>query len=138
MEWEFVKLNWHLFAALVLVIVLLALEPLRARRGGVRPITADDLPRFMRDEKVVIVDVSEEKEFASSHIPKSRNVPLSRLNSDINTLKRYKSRPVVVVCRVGNRSPKAAGILKKHEFSNLRTLQGGIAAWMKENLPVET
>lgn len=135
---EFVKINWHLFVALLAIIVLLAFEPLRARRGGIRSVTADELPRVMRDEKVMILDVSEAKEYAGSHIPKARNIPLGRLESDIQTIKKFKERPVVVCCRVGNRSNKAAGILKRHGFSNIRTLNGGITAWIKENLPVET
>ena len=135
---EFVKLNWHLFAALVAIIALLAFEPLRKRQGGIRSVSADDLPRVMRDENVFVLDVSDAREYAGSHIPKARNVPLNRLETDIQTINKFKSRPVVVCCRVGNRSSKAAGILRKHGFSNIRTLQGGTAAWIKENLPVET
>jgi len=116
----------------------LALEPLRKRRGGIRPVSADDLPVVMRDEKVLILDVSEAKEYAGSHIPKARNVPISRLESDIQTLNKFKTRPIVVCCRIGNRSTKAAGILRKNGFTDIRTLQGGMAAWTKENLPVET
>lgn len=138
MDFEFVKLNWHLFVALVAIIALLAFEPLRKRHGGVRSVNADELPRLMRNEKVVIVDVSDANEFAQSHIAKARNVPISRLELDIQTLSKFKSRPVVIVCRAGNHSAKAARILKKHGFTDLRTLQGGIAAWIKENFPVET
>ncbi len=135
---EFVKTNWHLFFALAAIIALLAFEPLRKRRGGIRSVSADELPRVMRDEKIFVLDVSDAKEFAGSHIPKARNIPIGRLELDIQTINKFKSRPVVVCCRVGNRSPKAAGILKKNGFTNIRTLHGGIAAWTKENLPVET
>ena len=135
---EFVKLNWHLFVALVAIIALLAFEPLRTRQGGIRSVSADELPRIMRDEKIIILDVSDAKEYAGSHISKARNIPLNRLDSDIQTISKFKARPVVICCRVGNRSSKAARILKKHGFSNLRTLHGGMAAWTKENLPVET
>ncbi len=133
---EFVKLNWHLFAALAAIIALLAFEPLRKRRGGIRSVSADELPRVMRDENIVVLDVSEAKEFASSHIPKARNIPISRLESDIQTINKFKARPVVVCCRMGNRSAKAASVLKKNGFTDIRTLQGGMAAWTKENLPV--
>ncbi|MXW47389.1 MAG: rhodanese-like domain-containing protein [Gammaproteobacteria bacterium] len=135
---EFVKLNWHLFLALFAIIALLPFEPLRARRGGIRSVSADELPRVMRDENIVILDVSDAKEFAGSHIAKARNIPISRLDSDIQTINKFKSRPIVVCCRVGNRSAKAAGILKRNGFTNIRTLHGGMAAWTKENLPVES
>ena len=135
---EFVKLNWHLFVALIAVIGLLAFEPLRKRSGGIRSVSVDDLPRMMRDEKILVLDVSEAKEYAGSHIPKARNIPVARLESDIQTINKFKARPVVVCCRIGNRSSKAAGILKKNGFTDIRTLQGGLAAWTKENMPVET
>ncbi len=138
MDFEFIKINWHLFVALIAIIALLAFEPLRKRRGGIRSISADELPRLMRDEKIMILDVSEAKEYAGSHIPKARNIPISRLDSDIQTINKFKSRPVVVCCRVGNRSAKAAGILRKNGFTDIRTLHGGIVAWTKENLPIET
>ncbi len=137
MDFEFVKLNWHLFVALVAVIGLLAFEPLRRRSGGVRSVDVLDLPRVMKSEKAIVLDVSEPPEFKSGRIPKARNIPLSRVQADINQLSKFKSRPIVVVCRVGNRSSKAANILTKNQFSDVRTLQGGFAAWTKENLPIE-
>ncbi len=137
MDFEFVQLNWHLFVALIAVIALLAFEPLRKRRGGIRTVNVLDLPRVMKAEKALILDVSDPAEFRSGRIPKARNIPLSNVQSDINSLKKFKSRTVVVVCRMGNRSPKAAGILRKNDFSDVRTLQGGFAAWTKENFPVE-
>lgn len=134
---EFVKINWHLFVALVAVIALLAFEPLRKRSSGVATVLANDLPRVMKTEKAIVVDVSDTKEFESGRVPKARNIPLSRIEADINMLSRFKSRPIIVVDRIGNRSAKAASILKKHDFSDVRTLKGGFSAWAKENLPIE-
>ena len=133
---EFVKINWHLFVALVAVIALLAFEPLRKRSSGVATVLANDLPRVMKTEKAIVVDVSDTKEFESGRVPKARNIPLSRIEADINMLSRFKSRPIIVVDRIGNRSAKAASILKKHDFSDVRTLKGGFSAWAKENLPI--
>ncbi len=137
MDLEFVKLNWHLFAALAAIVALLAFEPLRQRAGGIGVVNAMDLPRVMRNENAVVIDVSDPKDFERGRVPKARNIPLSRISTDINVLSKFKSRPIVVVCRLGNRSQKAAGILRKNEFADVRTLRGGFAAWAKENLPIE-
>ncbi len=138
MDIEFFKLNWHLFAALAVVVALLVLDPIRKRSSGIKSVTAVELPRVMRHEKAVVVDISDPKDFNAGHIPKARNVPLSRIDNDINRLNKFKSRPIVVACRMGNRSSKAANILKKNDFSDVRVLHGGFAAWSKENLPIET
>ena len=58
MDFEFVKLNWHLFVALAAVIALLAFEPLRRRRGGISSVNVLDLPRIMKSEKAIILDLS--------------------------------------------------------------------------------
>lgn len=137
MYWEFAKLNWHLFVALIAIILLLAFEPFRQRSGGIQSIEAMDMPRVMKREKAIVVDVSDPKEYERGHIPKAKNIPLSRINTDIARLNRFKSRTVIVSCRVGNRSTKAASILKKHDFADVRTLKGGYSAWVKESLPVE-
>ncbi len=138
MELDFFKLNWHLFLALAAVVILLLLDPIRKRASGVRSVAVTELPRVMRHENAIVVDISDTKDYDAGHIPKSRNIPLGRIDADINLIKKFKSRPVVIACRMGNRSSKAAGILKKHEFSDVRVLQGGFAAWSKENLPIET
>lgn len=137
MDFEFVKLNWHLFAAVAVVIALLALEPVRKRSSGIRSVSALDLPRVMTHEKGIVVDISEPKHYTAGHIPKSRNIPLSRIDNDINTISKFKSKPVVITCPTGHRSSKAAKVLKKNDFSDIRILHGGFAAWTKENMPVE-
>ena len=137
LELEFIKLNWHLFAALAVVTALLILDPIRKRGSGVGSVSPLDLPRVMRLEKAIVVDISDPKDYEAGHVPKARNIPLSRIDSDVNRLKKFKSRPVVIACRVGNRSSKAANILRKHGFNDVRVLQGGFSAWTKENLPIE-
>ena len=137
MQLEFFKLNWHLFVALAVIILLLALDPIRKRSGGIRSINAVELPNLMSHHNAVVVDISDPADYQNGHIPNAKNIPLSRLNDDIARINKFKSRPIVVACRVGTRSSKAANILKKHQFSDIRILHGGFASWTKENLPVE-
>ena len=137
MDIEFFKLNWHLFVALSVVVALLVLDPLRKRSSGVSSVSPMDLPRVMRLEKAIVVDISDPKDYEFGHVPKARNIPLSRIDSDVNRLNKFRSRPVVIACRAGNRSSKAANILRKHGFNDVRILHGGFAAWTKENLPIE-
>ena len=54
----------------------------------------------------VIIDVRSEGEFASGHIPGSLNIPLDKINSKLNELKK-KGVPVITVCRSGARSGMA-------------------------------
>ncbi len=134
---EFVQKNWHLFVALVVIVALLFLEPIRQRIFGVRAVSAVELPRLISHESAVVVDVSESSEFQKGHIPNAINIPLGQFKDDLKKLEKHRSKPIVVTCRVGNRSARAAGILRRNEYANVFTLSGGVAAWQKENLPLE-
>jgi rhodanese-related sulfurtransferase len=47
-------------------------------------------------------------------------------------------RPVVVVCASGHRSKAAARTLGEHGFGRVYDVHGGLHAWRKRGLPVES
>ena len=65
----------------------------------------------------VLIDVRSPGEFASGHINGSVNIPLDRIGSQLQVLK--KDKPIVVFCRSGNRSKAAKGLLEQKGFSNV-------------------
>lgn len=134
---EFVQKNWHLFLALVVILALLFMEPIRQRMGGVRSVSALELPQLLSHDSAIVVDVSEAGEFKNGRVPNSVNVPLSELKDSLKKLEKHKGKPIVVACRTGNRSARAASILRRSNFENVYTLSGGVAAWQKENFPIE-
>lgn len=139
MELEFIIQNWHLFVALVVIVLLLSFDSARRRFGGVKQVTASDLPRLINHEDAVVIDVRESAEYRKGHIPGAVNVPLSQLGDDSAKLARYRKSgvPVVVACQSGTRAGRAASVLRKLEFEKVYTLSGGMGGWTKENLPVE-
>jgi rhodanese-related sulfurtransferase len=48
-----------------------------------------------------------------------------------------KDRPIVLICRSGGRSGKAAMQLAAAGFRRVASLQGGMLKWNAEQLPVE-
>ena len=136
---EFISQNWYLFIALIAILAMLALDPLRRKSSGIKPVTAVELPQLMNHEGAVVLDVGETTEFKKGHIPKALNVPISQLSNDLGRLEKYRNKgtPIVLSSRTNQQASRAAAILKKHSFSNLYTLSGGLGAWEKENLPLE-
>lgn len=100
--------------------------------------------RIAAGEDVVVLDVRTPNEFTGrmGHIPGSINVPLAELprrladgGADVEAL---KEAPVFVLCRANNRSPSAARVLRKRGFTNVQVIKGGIGAWARAKLPIET
>ena len=89
-----------------------------------RVVKAEDLDRL--EPGAVLVDVREPGEFASQRLPGSVNLPLSRLDEEAARLP--KDKPLVVLCRGGQRSAKAAQRLAALGFSDVRMLEGGLLA----------
>lgn len=85
-----------------------------------------------RSGSAVIVDVRESAEYREGHIPRAKHISLSQL---VYRLKEVpKDKTVVVVCRSGNRSSKAAELLGEAGFRNVYNLSGGMDKW---NGPVD-
>lgn len=137
MELEFVQQNIILFIALVVVIGLLLMDPIRKRISGIKDLSSSQLPRLMSDEDVVILDVSEESEFKKGHIVDAINIPMKSLAEKMDSLKKHQSKTVVVTCPTGNKANRAATDLRKAGFSKVYSLKEGIAGWVRDNMPVE-
>ena len=139
MDIAFIQQNWHLFAALAVIVALLALDPVRRRSGGIQSVSAVQLPQLMNHEGAIVLDVGEPAEFNKGHIPKAINMPVSQLKNDLGRLEKYRTKdtPIVLSSRANQHANRAAAILRKNNFSNLYTLSGGLVSWEKENLPLE-
>ena len=87
--------------------------------------------------EVTLVDVREPQEYTGElgHVPGAVLVPLAKL---AETAQLWNTdREIVLVCRSGGRSARAATELAKRGFRNLYNLRGGMIAWNAEHLPVE-
>src|SRR5580704_6633699 len=77
-----------------------------------------------------LIDVREPNEWAIGHIEGARLVPLSTFPGAIASLD--PSREIVLQCKSGGRSGKAAQALIDAGFSNVSNLAGGILRWSDE------
>lgn len=92
-------------------------------------ITADILLDWKNSNNVYLIDVREQEEFNTGHIPGAHFLPLSTFNP-----KEVKKQnlPYVFYCRSGARSHHAATLLKQlHPDWEIYNLQGGILSWQK-------
>jgi adenylyltransferase/sulfurtransferase len=81
-------------------------------------------------DRVLLVDVRDPHELEIARIPGSVNIPLGRFRDRFSELDR--DADIVVHCRSGVRSARAAKILRDAGYPRVRNLTGGILAWSEE------
>jgi len=93
--------------------------------------------QLINHKNALVLDVREQREYDAGHIVSSKLIPLGKLYDRIGELEKYRERPIVVVCRSGQRSAAACALLGKQGFTHAVNLNGGVIAWQKASLPLE-
>lgn len=133
----FVIKNWYLFVALVVVLVMLAIEPLRRIIYKLKFVSPMEAVNSINRENAVVVDVRGSAEFRTGHIVGALDIPYADLKTRAAEVDKYKTRPVIVVDRNGQGAAKAAMAFRKRGLEDVRVLAGGVAAWQRAQFPVE-
>ncbi len=83
-----------------------------------------------RGDRFVLIDVREPHEHQICNIPQARLIPLGQVAKHVNELNRADE--IVVHCKSGVRSGKAADFLRQAGFTNVLNMRGGILAWSEK------
>ncbi|MGB7208529.1 MAG: rhodanese-like domain-containing protein [Pyrinomonadaceae bacterium] len=102
----------------------------------IKEVTPDEAESAVAKAYSQFVDVRTSGEYAGGHASRAINIPLDSLGTSLDKLE--KNEPVYLICETGNRSKKAAVILKEAGFNNVINVSGGTQAWKAANLPIET
>lgn len=105
--------------------------------GGAGEVGTVEAVQLINHRDALVLDVREDSEFAAGHIPSSKHIPVGKIGERLKELEKYKGKPIVVICRSGNRSAGASSVLKNNGFTEVRNLKGGMLAWEQANLPVQ-
>ncbi len=87
------------------------------------------------NEAIVIIDVRQPEEYAEGHIPGAVLIPLGELANRLSEVPTDK--PVILVCRSGNRSVQALQLLQEAGFTNGHNMVGGMKAWVAAGYSIE-
>lgn len=108
------------------------------RLRGVNEVDTAAALQLINHKNALVLDVREQSEYDAGHVLNSRLIPLGKLKQRTGELEKHKDKPIVVVCRSGSRSATACALLGKQGFSQAYNLAGGVLAWQKAKLPLET
>ena len=121
-------------AAAILAVLTLVIE-LRERGRGSNSLAPADAVRLV-NSGAVIVDVRDTSEYNAGHIIDARNIPAKELGERADSLKKFKEKPVIVVCETGMSAGNAVKALRALGFTKVTALKGGLRSWRQENLPL--
>jgi rhodanese-related sulfurtransferase len=110
------------------------LWPNLQRRGS--KVSTLQATQLINQGKAVIIDVREPSAFAAGHLRDAKNIPLKELSNRVGELDKAKNKAVIAICQTGAQSSRAAAQLKKAGFNEAVSLDGGIAAWQAQGLPI--
>jgi rhodanese-related sulfurtransferase len=109
------------------------LQIVNESRKRVRETSVDEVKaRLDRGEKLVLVDVREESEFAKDHLPGAIHLSKGVIERDIEAKVPDVNAAVVLYCGGGYRSALAADNLQKMGYKNVLSMDGGIRAWREK------
>ncbi|HKB58569.1 MAG TPA: rhodanese-like domain-containing protein [Gallionellaceae bacterium] len=134
---QFIHDNFWLFLIAIMSGIMLLWSFVGNRLRGIREADSAAALQLINHKDAIVLDVREADEFKTGRLLNAKHIPLGKLRDRVGELERYRDKPIVVVCRSGNRSATACSLLGKEGFTQVYNLSGGIMAWQKAGLPVE-
>lgn len=106
-------------------------------KSRVKETSVDEVKRRLdRGEKLMLVDVREESEFAKDHLPGAIHLGKGVIERDIEARVPDLNAALVLYCGGGFRSALAADNLQKMGYSNVISMDGGVRGWREKNYPM--
>lgn len=106
-------------------------------RKRIRETTVDEVKqRLDRGEKLFLIDVREESEFAKDHLPGATHLGKGIIERDIEERVPDQGAELILYCGGGYRSALAADNLQKMGYRNVLSMDGGIREWREKSYPL--
>lgn len=95
--------------------------------------TPEEMAERVQQGDVHVLDVRNQSEWGSGHIPQAQHIMLGYLPKRMDELP--VDKPILLHCQSGARSAIATSLLQAHGFTNVINLAGGFDEWSKQKLP---
>lgn len=130
---EFLTQQWILVAALLAVGIMLFMHETRKSGTSLSPQQAINV---VNAQEGVFVDLRDTADFRSGHIVEAMHVPSAKLLNNTGLLEKYRNKPIVLVCKMGQSSGAVGKKLNAEGYENVNIMTGGMMEWKNLQLPV--
>ena len=134
---QFIQSNIWLVLIAVTSGIMLLWSFFGNKLRGIKEVDCAAALQLINHKEACVLDVREPDEFKAGHLLNAKLIPLGKLRERIGEMERYRDKPIIVVCRSGNRSATACALLGRDGFAQAYNLTGGVTAWQKASLPLE-
>ena len=132
---EYISVHYFLVVGAAAAALAVAIYEVRERSHSLGGLSASQAVRLM-NQGAIVLDLRPKAAYDAGHIGDARNVPAAELESQADSLKKWREKSVITYCETGVSGASTARALTKLGFTKVFNLQGGINGWMKDNLPV--
>ena len=132
---EFIGNHYYLATGAVLAAAAVAFFEIRERMQAFAALSAMQAVRLM-NQGALVIDLRSKESYELGHIGDARNLPAAELEAKADSLKKWRDKNVITYCDSGTSGASGARTLMKLGFTKVFTLQGGLNAWVKDNLPL--
>ncbi len=129
---EFLAQQWLLVAALLAVIVMLVMHETRRSGPSLSPQQAINV---VNAEDGVFLDLRDAADFKQGHIVDAMHIPAAKLEARMAELEKFRDKPIVLVCKMGQQSGAAGKQLKAAGYEKIFKMTGGMMEWGNLQLP---
>jgi rhodanese-related sulfurtransferase len=129
----FLGQQWMLVGALLVCVMMLVFHDSRRSGASLSPQAA---VKLINQEDALVVDLREAKDFKAGHIVSAINIPYNSFDKRKDELAKYKDKPLILVCRLGQHSGAIGKKLAADGFSGVRRMKGGMMEWQAQQLPL--
>ncbi len=130
---EFLAQQWILVAALLTMVALLIFHESRKSGPSVSPQQAIHL---INREEGLFVDLRDGGDFSAGHISDAVNIPTTKVESRMAELEKFRDRPIVLVCKMGQQAGAVGKQLRAAGFNQVYRMTGGMMEWNSQQLPL--
>lgn len=129
---EFLTQQWPTAGALLAVLIMLFMHESRKSGPSLSPQRAINL---VNTQNGIFLDLRDAADYKQGHIVDAVNIPATKLQNSLQQLEKYKDRPIILVCKMGQAAGTAGKQLRASGYENTHKMTGGMMEWGNLQLP---
>ena len=118
-----------------LMCVLIYIYAWREKSKAGATLSVHQMTALLNKGESVLVDIRDAAEFKVGHIVDAINIPHNKVEKQLADFAKFQGKTIILVDKMGQHTGNAGRLLRANGYDVVR-LDGGIADWQGQNLPL--